>query len=206
MIGPTLRGHASRDALRHLSRPDSAASSRCGASTAALPRRAWERSSRASSLPQGGYSIDKCQRQDGLFPAEAGPTARAVSGMIVPTRRVGMHLMTLCVTSPGADSAASSGRGASRAALPHGAWDRSSRASSLPQGGYSIDKCQRQDGLFPAEAGPTKRAVSGMIVATRRVGMHPVTLCVTSPGADSATSSGRGASRAALPRGAWERS
>ena len=35
---------------------------------------------------------------------------------------------------------------------------------------------------FPAEAGPTGRAVSGEIVPTLRVGMHPVTLCVTSRG------------------------
>ena len=36
--------------------------------------------------------------------------------------------------------------------------------------------------LFPAKAGPTRCAVSGEIVPTLRVGMHPVTLCVTSRG------------------------
>jgi hypothetical protein len=43
-----------------------------------------------------------------------------------------------------------------------------------------IDKSvSAKTALFPAEAGSTGCAVSGMIVPTLRVGMHPVTLCVT---------------------------
>ncbi len=43
------------------------------------------------------------------------------------------------------------------------------------------DQDQKQINSFPAKAGPT--SVRGvMIVPTLRVGMHPVTLRVTSPG------------------------
>ena len=46
--------------------------------------------------------IDKSvSAKTALFPAKAGPTARAVSGMIVSTLCVGMHRVTLCVTSRG---------------------------------------------------------------------------------------------------------
>src|SRR5690349_4767131 len=46
-----------------------------------------------------------------------------------------------------------------------------------------------------------------MIVPTLRVGMHPVTLLVTvAHGSHHASSAGRGASLAAFPRRAWERS
>ncbi|SDT18534.1 hypothetical protein SAMN04490191_3428 [Pseudomonas lini] len=46
-----------------------------------------------------------------------------------------------------------------------------------------------------------------MIVPTLRVGMHPVTLCVTiAQDSSLASRAERGASPAAFPRGAWERS
>ena len=63
---------------------------------------AQQQHSRASSLLQGGCSIDKSvSAKTALFPAEAGSTGCAVSGMIVPTLRVGMHPVTLCVTLRG---------------------------------------------------------------------------------------------------------
>jgi hypothetical protein len=84
----------------------------------------------------------------------------------------GMHLPTLCVIPD-------SGRGASRTALPRGAWERSSQASLLLQMDCGVPQVK--------------------IMPTLRVGMHLSTLCVI-------LDSGRGAFRTALPRGAWERS
>jgi hypothetical protein len=74
------------------------------ASRTALPRGAWERSSQASLLLQMDCGVPQVK--------------------IVPTLRVGMHLSTLCFIPD-------SGRGASRTALPRGAWERSSSTDGL---------------------------------------------------------------------------
>jgi hypothetical protein len=57
-----------------------------------------------------------------------------------------------------------------------------SLASSLPQVGCLISKTSACTGLFPAKSGPTRCALCqrSLIVPTLRVGMHPVTLRVTS--------------------------
>jgi len=54
-------------------------------------------------------------------------------GAIVPKLRVGMHPVTLCVTSAQDLRLVSlAGRGASQAALPRRAWERSRRGKPLP--------------------------------------------------------------------------
>ncbi|OJT48072.1 hypothetical protein BSZ28_26730 [Pseudomonas moraviensis] len=121
-----------------------------GASLEALPRGAWERSGWAD-----------------------------VEIKIVPTLCVGMQPLTLCVIAVFSLSPrVKLERGASREALPRGAWERSWWAD-----------------------------VEIKIVPTLCVGMQPLTLCVIAVLTLSImVRLERGASLEALPRGAWERS
>jgi hypothetical protein len=127
-----------------------------GASRAALPRRAWERSS----------TLGK--------PGAGQPRPARLTALIVPTLRVGMPQRTLRVRLL-------KGRGASQAALPRRAWERSSTLGK------------------PGAGQPRPARLTALIVPTLRVGMPQRTLRVR-------RLKGRGASRAALPRRAWERS
>jgi len=101
---------------------------------------------------------------------------------IVPTLCVGMLPRTLCVRLL-------MGRVASRAAFPRGAWERSVKGDYLQTFAMASTTRLRHDASVPATS----------IVPTLCVGMPPRTLCVR-------LLMGRGASRAAFPRGAWERS